>query len=144
MGIRSSEELGTRMTRVIARRSSGALCHLLHTEFPGIFGPTISRRFSLTKSPNSTNASHRPGSRFKMGQVLWTAVAMDDPPSWHNNRIEDTRLLPIILDLVATEDIATAKAKERRSITRGTKIVRLFRQAYEQGRCSATLTSRSC
>jgi hypothetical protein len=35
--------------------------------------------------------------------------------------------------LVALQDIETAKAKERRSITRGTKIVRLFRQAYEQG-----------
>ena len=67
-----------------------------------------------------------------MGQVLWTAVAVDDPPS-QNKRIEDTRLVPIVLDLVTAQDIDETRAKGMRSQTRRTKIVRLFRQAYEQG-----------
>ena len=87
-----------------------ALCRLLHTEFPGIFGPTITRLFA-DKIDELYDRFHPPGSRFKVGQVLWTAVAVDDPPS-RNKRIEDTRLLPIILDLVTAQDISDAVAKK--------------------------------
>ena len=67
-----------------------------------------------------------------MGQVLWTAVAVDDPPS-HNKRIEDTRLLPIVLDLVTAQDISRRGGQEAAwPQIRRTKIVRLFRQAYAQ------------
>ena len=107
------------------------LCHLLHTEFPGIFGPTISRLFA-DKIDELYERFHPPRSRFKSGQVLWTGVAIDDPPS-RNKRIEDTRLVPIVLDLVAAQDIHEAQDKVLRSRTRLTKIIRLFRQAYEQG-----------
>jgi hypothetical protein len=107
-----------------------ALCRLLHTEFPGIFGPTISRLFA-DKIGALYDRFHPPGSRFKMGQVLWTAVAVDDPPS-HNKRIEDTRLLPIILDLVTAQDISDAVAKKGWPQIRRTTIVRLCRQAYAQ------------
>jgi hypothetical protein len=107
------------------------LCHLLHTEFPSVFGPTISTLFA-DKIDELFERFHPPRSRFKAGQVFWTGVAIDDPPS-RDKRIEDTRLIPVVLDLVAVQDIETAKAKEPRSITRGTKIIRLFNQAYEQG-----------
>ena len=107
------------------------LCHLLHTEFPGIFGPTISRLFA-DKIDELYERFHPPRSRFKSGQVLWTGVAIDDPPS-RNKRIEDTRLVPIVLDLVAAQDIHEAQDKVLRSRTRLTKIIRPFRQAYEQG-----------
>jgi len=108
-----------------------ALCHLLHTEFPGVFGPTISCLFA-DKIDQLYDQFHPPRSRFKAGQILWTGVAIDDPPC-RDKRIEDTRLVPVVLDLVALEDIETAKVNERRSLTRGRKIVRLFRQAHEQG-----------
>ena len=108
------------------------LCHLLHTEsFQVIFGPTISRLFA-DKIDDLYERFHPPRSRFKSGQVLWTGVAIDDPPS-RNKRIEDTRLVPIVLDLVAAQDIHEAQDKVLRSRTRLTKIIRLFRQAYEQG-----------
>jgi Protein of unknown function (DUF1670) len=107
-----------------------ALCRLLHTEFPGIFGPTITRLFA-DKIAALYDCFHPPGSRFKMGQVLWTAVAVDDPPS-HNKRIEDTRLLPIVLDLVTAQDINDAQTKKGWPTIRRDKIVRLCRQAYAQ------------
>ena len=107
------------------------LCHLLHTEFPGIFGPTISRLFA-DKIDELYERFHPARSRFQSGQVLWTGVAIDDPPS-RNKRIEDTRLVPIVLDLVAAQDIHEAQDKVLRSRTRLAKIIRLFRQAYEQG-----------
>ena len=58
---------------------NSALCRLLHTEFPGIFGPTITRLFA-DKIDELYDRFHPPGSRFKVGQVLWVAVAVDDPP----------------------------------------------------------------
>jgi hypothetical protein len=73
-----------------------------------------------------------PRSIFKTGQVLWTGVAIDDPPC-HNKRIEDTRLVPIILDLVTAQGIEKVKAKGMRSERSLDKIIRLFQQAYEQG-----------
>jgi Protein of unknown function (DUF1670) len=108
-----------------------ALCHLLHVEFPGIFGPTISRLFA-EKIDELYERFHPPRSKFKAGQVLWTGVAIDDPPC-HNKRIEDTRLVPVILDLVTAQDIEKVKAKGMRSERSLDKIVRLFYQAHEQG-----------
>jgi hypothetical protein len=107
------------------------LCHLLHTEFPGIFGPTISRLFA-DKIDELYERFHPPRSRFTAGQVLWTGVAIDDPPS-RNKRIEDTQLVPVVLDLVTAQDIEKAKGRGARSQTSLAKIARLFRQAHEQG-----------
>lgn len=130
MGIRSSP--GWHPYDASGRKTfKSALCHLLHTEFPATFGPMTSRLFS-DKVDELYERFHPPRSRFTVGQVLWTGVAIDDPPS-HNKRIEDTRLVPVVLDLVAAYDIEKAKAKGVQSQTRLTKIVRLFRQAYEQG-----------
>jgi hypothetical protein len=130
MGIRSSP--GWHPYDASDRKTfKGALCHLLHTEFPGIFGPTITRLFA-EKIDELYERFHPPRSRFKLGQVFWAGVAADDPPS-QNKRIEDTRLVPIVLDLVTARDIEETRATGMRSQTRRAKIVRLFRQAYEQG-----------
>jgi Protein of unknown function (DUF1670) len=130
MGIRSSP--GWHPYDASDRKTfKSALCYLLHTEFPGIFGPTISRLFA-DKIDELYERFHPARSRFQSGQVLWTGVAIDDPPS-RNKRIEDTRLVPIVLDLVAAQDIHEAQDKVLRSRTRLAKIIRLFRQAYEQG-----------
>lgn len=107
------------------------LCHLLQTEFPGTFGPAVTQLFA-DKINELYQRCHPPLSRVKVGQVLWLAVAADDLPA-RNKRIEDTRLLPVILDLVTRADIDAAIATRTRLETRAAKIVRLFRQAYEQG-----------
>lgn len=108
-----------------------ALCHLLQTEFPGVFGPSVTRLFA-DRIDALYESCHPPRSRFTVGQVLWLAVAADDPPA-RNKRIEDTRLVPIILDLVTAQDIDAAIATGLRDQTRRNKILRLFQQAHEQG-----------
>lgn len=130
MGIRSSPNWNPYDTS--ARKTfKSAVCHLLHTEFPGIFGPTISRLFA-DKIDELYDRFHPPRSRLTAGQVLWTGVAIDDPPT-RNKRIEDTRLVPVVLDLVTAQDIDKAKVPRARTQTRLAKINRLFRQAHEQG-----------
>ncbi len=108
-----------------------ALCHLLQTEFPATFGPAVTRLFA-DRVDELYERFHPPRSRLKVGQVLWTGVAVDDPPCRHK-RIEDTRLVPLVLDLVTPQDIDAAGLKARRQETRQKKILRLFRQAFEQG-----------
>jgi hypothetical protein len=108
-----------------------SLCNLLQTEFPGVFGPAVTRLFS--EQVNALYESfHPPSSRFAAGQCLWVAVAIDDPPT-RGKRIEQTRLVPVILDLVTADDLEDAVTKSVRANTRPKKILRLFRQAYDQG-----------
>jgi hypothetical protein len=107
------------------------LCHLLQSEFPGTFGPMVTRLFA-DKINELYERCHPPLSRVKVGQVLWLAVAADDLPG-RNKRIENTRLLPVLLDLVTPQDIDDAAATGKRLETRRLKILRLFRQAYQQG-----------
>ena len=107
-----------------------ALCHLLQTEFPGVFGPAVTRLFA-DKIDALYERFHPPRSRLHVGQVFWAAVAVDDPPR-RDKRIEDTRLLPVILDLVTPQDIDQTRHCHKHAHIRRAKILRLFRQAYEQ------------
>ncbi len=113
-----------------ANRST-ALCHLLHIEFPGVFGPAITKLFA-DKIDELYARFHPPASQFRVGQVLWAAVAVDDLPG-RDKRIEDTRLVPVILDLVTAQDIHEATAAGTRRQTWRNKIVRLCTQAHAQG-----------
>jgi hypothetical protein len=115
-----------------ARKSfHSALCHLLQTEFPGVFGPAITKLFA-DKIDELYARFHPPSSHFRVGQVLWAAVAVDDLPG-RDKRIENTRLVPVILDLVTGKDIDEAMIAGMRQHTRRNKIVRLCTQAYAQG-----------
>ena len=108
-----------------------ALCHLLQTEFPGVFGPAVTQLFAQ-RIDELYQRFHPHRSRLKMGQVVWVGVATDDPPA-RNKRIEDTRLVPLVLDLVTAEDINAAILGGIRQDTRRNKLLRLFQQAYAQG-----------
>jgi hypothetical protein len=108
-----------------------ALCHLLQTDFPGHFGPKVAHLFAQEVEQLFYDF-HPERSRLTAGQVLWVAVAIDDPPG-RNKRIENTRLLPIVLDLVTPHDIDQTVRPGRRLPTRRNKIVRLFEQAHQQG-----------
>jgi hypothetical protein len=108
-----------------------ALCHLLGTEFPGVFGPAITKLFA-DKIDELYARFHPPATHFRVGQILWAAVAAEDPPR-RDKRIEDTRLVPVILDLVTAADIHEAATTRPRRETRRKKIIRLCTQAYAQG-----------
>jgi hypothetical protein len=108
-----------------------SLCHLLQTEFPGVFGPAVTRLFS-ERIDELYEKFHPPASRFRAGQCLWIAVAVDDLPT-RNKRIEQSRLVPVILDLVTAEDVEEAVSGSVRAKTRPKKVNRLFQQAFSQG-----------
>jgi hypothetical protein len=107
------------------------LCHLLQTEFPSTFGPAVTRLFA-DKVNELYEQCHPPLSRVKVGQVLWLAVAASERPG-RSKRIENTRLVPVLLELVTAGDIDAACATNQQRQTRRAKIIRLFHQAFQQG-----------
>ena len=59
-------------------------------------------------------------------------MAIDDPPT-RGKTIEQTRLVPVALDLVTADDLEDAVAGSVRAKTRPKKVLRLFRPAHAQG-----------
>jgi uncharacterized protein DUF1670 len=108
-----------------------ALTHLLKTEFPGIFGPAVTELFAL-QVEQLFQKFHPPRERVGWGQLVWLAVATDDLPGY-GKRIEDTRLVPVILDLVAREDIDGLLDGRTWNDLRQARITRLCQQAHAQG-----------
>ena len=70
--------------------------------------------------------------RMRMGQLMWLAVD-ERESSGYGKRIEETKLRPVVLDVVSREDIEDfLKGLSRRELNQKV-VVRLFRQAKEQG-----------
>lgn len=74
----------------------------------------------------------RPQEHLSHGQVLWLAVSINDPPRRHQ-RIADTDLVPVILDLSDAQDIEGRLERRSREQRLLHKALRLCRQAHQQG-----------
>ncbi len=73
-----------------------------------------------------------PGERLRMGQLLWLAVEQTDRPR-AGKRIEDSRLKPVVLNLLSFEDLQALASKVSRAQLRKWVVVRLFKEAMNQG-----------
>ena len=108
-----------------------ALAHLIAKEFPRLGGPRI-RALCADLIMQVVNGHMKPLSQTTPGQVLWMAVNVNKPPALHQ-KIADTDLVPVVLDLSTPEDvelrIKRAPAGERLL----KKVLRLCHQAYKQG-----------
>jgi len=108
-----------------------ALTHLWKTEFPGLFGPAVTELFA-TQVEQLFQKFHPLRERVGWGQLVWLAVATDDLPSY-GKRIEDTRLVPVILDLVSRADLDGLLDGGTWNDLREARITRLCQQAHAQG-----------
>jgi hypothetical protein len=108
-----------------------ALAHRIVKEFPRIGGPRICQLCAdmilevISKHMRSKeNLTH--------GQALWMAVSVKNPPV-HRQRIADTELVPVLLDLCTAEDVQLRidRLPVRQRLLR--KVLRLCQQAYDQG-----------
>ena len=80
---------------VNASRSTAPLCHLLHTEFPGIFGPAITSLFA-DKIDELYARFHPPASRFAWVRFSGQLSRSTIHPAGQADR--EHRLVPVILD----------------------------------------------
>jgi len=97
------------------------LAHCIHKEFPRIGGPRI-RQLCAAMILEVVENHKKPRETVSHGQVLWMAVAADCPPKRHQ-RIVDTDLIPVTLDLAellntADPRIAHLLAKHERDTGR--------------------------
>jgi hypothetical protein len=80
-----------------------ALAHKIAQEFPRIGGPRICG-LCAEMLLDVVCAHMRPQDHVTHGQALWMAVSVNDPPR-HRQRIADTDLVPVMLDLSTAEDV---------------------------------------
>jgi DNA-binding CsgD family transcriptional regulator len=108
-----------------------ALAHRIEKEFPRIGGPRI-RKLCAQMILEVVHQHIRSADGLKHGQVLWTAVSKDHPPAWRQ-RIADTDLVTVILDLSTPEDLKSRIDRVPETQRKLHKALRLCHQAYEQG-----------
>jgi Protein of unknown function (DUF1670) len=108
-----------------------ALAHRIATEFPRIGGPRICQ-LCADMILEVVFQHMRPQSHVAHGQALWMAVSVSEPPRLHQ-RIADTTLVPVLLDLCTAEDVQLRIDRLPIPQRLLRKVLRLCQQAYDQG-----------
>jgi DNA-binding CsgD family transcriptional regulator len=108
----------------------GALESFFANECPQLGG--LRTRQVLVQSIHGLVESYYPAtSRLKQGQVQWTAVHKDETVGY-GKRITQSRLTPVILDLVQGSDVLDRANGMRLREIKQAAVARLFQQAYDQ------------
>jgi uncharacterized protein DUF1670 len=114
-----------------AKTLRNALAHQIAKEFPRIGGPRICY-LCADMILEIVDKHLRHQHHIHHGQVLWMAVSVNDPPR-HRQRIADTDLVPVLLDVSTAEDVQhriNRLPAEQRMLR---KALRLCQQAHQQG-----------
>jgi len=73
-------------------------------------------------------------SRLRQGQIQWTTIHKDEQASY-GKKITQSRLTPVVLDLVRPEDaLDRANGKRLRDVKKEA-VARIYQQAFDQGGC---------
>jgi hypothetical protein len=107
-----------------------ALAHRIGQDFPRIGGARI-RQLCAEMILEVVNDHVRSLDRIQHGQVMWLGIHVDDPPRRYQ-RLADTRLVPLVLDLNTPEDIQARLDRIAPGQRLKQKLVRLCEQAYQQ------------
>jgi hypothetical protein len=108
-----------------------ALAHRIVTEFPRIGGPRICL-LCADMILEVISKHMRSEEHLTHGQALWMAVSVNHPPA-HRQRIADTELVPVLLDLSTAEDVQRRIDRLPAAQRLLHKALRLCQQAYQQG-----------
>lgn len=127
---RRPDHVRKRFRPIQDRTLRATLSHLLRTQFPRIGGPLI-RDLCADMILDTIDSHMKLRDRVGHGQVVWAAVALDEPPRRHQ-RIVDTKLVPVILDLSTHEDIQARIERKPSPERLRTRAVRLCMQAHAQ------------
>jgi len=128
---RKLDYVGKRFRSQKAKTLHHALAHRIAKAFPRIGGRRIID-VCVEMILEVVNQHMKPLEQVHHGQVVWAAVSTDDPPG-RRQRIADTDLVPVVLDLSNGEDIDARMDRNSAAERMLRKAVRLCQQAYEQG-----------
>jgi DNA-binding CsgD family transcriptional regulator len=129
--INRNDRLKAGLQPLLAKTLENALAHRIAKEFPRIGGPRI-RKLCAEMIMEVINNHLRPKDHVHHGQIVWTAVSVDNPPARHR-KIADTDLITVVLDASTAEDIQSRIDRVHPRVWRLHKAIRLCRQTYEQG-----------
>ena len=108
-----------------------ALAHRIAEDFPRIGGPRICQ-LCADMILEVVVKHMRPHDHIQHGQVLGMAVSVKNPPR-QRQRLVDTELVPVLLDLSTAEDVQRRIERLPPSQRLLHKALRLCQQAHEQG-----------
>jgi len=91
-----TDRLKAGLEPLLAKTLENALAHRIEKEFPRIGGPRICK-LCAEMILEVVHNHVRPKDSIRHGQVLWTAVSIEDPPGW-SQKIADTDLVTVVLD----------------------------------------------
>jgi hypothetical protein len=96
------------------------------------FSGDLFRQVIVDKVQELVEEFYPPNTHLRMGQVMWPAVDENEKASYGKS-IEKTKLKPVFLDLISSDDIESLLQGERKRAIRQRAAVRLFEQAHKQG-----------
>lgn len=116
---------------ILDKTLENALSRRIATEFPRIGGPRICQlcaQMILEVVDNHVRSKDS----IRHGQLVWTAVSKDLSPG-HRQRIAETELVSVVLDVSTPEDIHAKIGRMSDPQRKLQRARRLCRQTYEQG-----------
>jgi hypothetical protein len=125
------DPLRKRFAPLQAKNLKNALSHRIRQQFPRIGGDRIGQ-LCAEMVLEVVQAHLRGKEHLTHGQVLWLAVALDDPPRRHQTMAE-TDLVPVVLDLSTPADVEQRLQRVSPAEHLLSKALRLCQQAYRQG-----------
>jgi len=130
--------MGARMDHVrkryeplLSKTLADSLAQCMHEQFPRLGGPRI-LRLCAELVLQHLDRQMVPLDRIHHGQTLYLAFDIDDPPS-RGKTTAQSRMVPVVLDLVTAEDIHARLDREPRTRWLTRQAVRLCHQAHDQG-----------
>jgi DNA-binding CsgD family transcriptional regulator len=129
--IDKNDRLKPGLQPLLAKSLENALAHRIAVEFPRIGGPRICK-LCAEMIMEVVHNHIRPQDHVHHGQIVWTSVSVDSPPS-RNRKITDTDLVTVVLDASTPEDVQSRIDRAPVSQWRLRKAVRMCHQAYQQG-----------
>lgn len=129
--INKTDSLKVGLQPLLAKTLENALAHRIAKEFPRIGGPRICK-LCAEMIMEVVNNHIRPKDNVHHGQMVWTAIDVNDRPGWCQ-KVADTNLVTVVLDISTAQDVQARMDHEHASRWRLRKAIRLCRQAYEQG-----------
>jgi hypothetical protein len=131
MNLRKPDYVKKKYAPFLEKTLKSAVAERIAKEFPRIGGPRMQQL--CAELVLEVVADHvRPFESMCTYQVLWPAISVDDPPS-RAKTTRNTKLVPVVLDLVTPNDIEARIARKPRHEILQSRCIRLATQAFEQG-----------
>jgi predicted transcriptional regulator len=114
----------------VSNSLKGSVLDLIQKDYQFIAGDKIQHMFA-SDVVDLVNKCYRDPWKLDVGQILWYGVKSSEKPNYGKNSL-NTPLTPIVLTLISKNDLEMKNAGYSDREIREIKMVRLFKEAYEQ------------